>query len=57
MLGFKYENSNKNRAEEMTPTSHAHMLTDSEAKNIQRVYAGYIGCSGLPMGEDQTYSK
>lgn len=25
-------------------------------KNAQKVYAGYMGCSGVPMGEDQKYS-
>lgn len=43
--------------EHKTPTSMSHKISSAEAHNIQKVYAGYIGCSGLPLGEDQKYSK
>ena len=26
-------------------------------KNSQKVYAGYVGWSGLPLGDDDKYSK
>ena len=25
-------------------------------KNVQKFYAGFMGCSGVPLGEDQKYS-
>lgn len=57
MLGFKYENLNKIQGEERTPTSHSQKFKNSDDKHAQRVYAGYIGCSGIPLGDDQKYSK
>lgn len=43
--------------EHKTPTSVSYKISNAEAHNIQKVYAGYIGCSGLPLGEEQKYSK
>lgn len=40
-----------------SPTLLDQQLQDSDQKNAQKVYAGYIGCSGLPLGEEQKYSK
>lgn len=40
-----------------SPTSLEQKLKSSEKKSVQKVYAGYIGCSSIASSEDQKYAK
>ena len=40
-----------------TPTSLEQKLKTTDKKNAQKLYAGYIGSSGLPLGDEHKYSN